>query len=117
MDIALKVKEAGRDLGIKVEIDHIPDPRVEAEQHYYNAKHSKLLDLGLQPRYLSDSLLDSLMNITLKYRDRVDTTVLLPQVNWRKPRNDRKFQTVMATGVSVGAASAFSASDGKRNKS
>jgi len=116
MDIALKVKEAGRDLGIKVEIDHIPDPRVEAEQHYYNAKHSKLLDLGLQPHYLSDSLLDSLMNITLKYRDRVDTTVLLPQVNWRKPHNDRRFQAIVATGVSVGA-SVFSAPDGKRNKS
>jgi len=67
MDIALKVKEAGKDLGLKVEIDHIPDPRVEAEQHYYNAKHSKLLDLGLQPHYLSESLLDSLMNITLRY--------------------------------------------------
>jgi UDP-sulfoquinovose synthase len=116
MDIALKVKEAGIDLGIKVEIDHIPDPRVEAEQHYYNAKHSKLLDLGLQPHYLSDSLLDSLMNITLKYRERVDTTMLLPQVNWRKPRNDRRLQTTMATGVSVGAPHTFRAPDGKRNK-
>jgi len=36
-------------------------PRVEAEQHYYNAKHSKLVDLGLQPHNLSDALLDSLM--------------------------------------------------------
>jgi UDP-sulfoquinovose synthase len=107
MDIALKVKEAGRDLGIKVEIDHIPDPRVEAEQHYYNAKHSKLLDLGLQPHYLSDSLLDSLMNITMKYRDRVDTAMLLPQVNWRKPRNDRRRQTIVATGVSVGGGPGF----------
>src|ERR1700692_1395752 len=33
MDIAIKVREAGKDLGMKVEIDHIPDPRVEAEQH------------------------------------------------------------------------------------
>jgi UDP-sulfoquinovose synthase len=107
MDIALKVKEAGMDLGIKVEIDHIPDPRVEAEQHYYNAKHSKLLDLGLQPHYLSDSLLDSLMNITMKYRDRVDTAMLLPQVNWRKPRNDRRRQTNVATGVSVGGGPGF----------
>jgi UDP-sulfoquinovose synthase len=104
LDIALKVKEAGKDLGIKVEIDHIPDPRVEAEQHYYNAKHSKLLDLGLQPHFLSDSLLDSLMNIALKYRDRVDPTIMLPQVNWREPRNDRRLQTSIDTGISVGAA-------------
>jgi UDP-sulfoquinovose synthase len=105
MDIALKVKEAGKALGIKVEIDHIPDPRVEAEQHYYNARHSKLLDLGLQPHFLSDSLLDSLMNIALRYRDRVDTTMLLPQVNWREPRNDRRLQTNVAAGVSRSAVS------------
>jgi UDP-sulfoquinovose synthase len=104
LDIALKVREAGKDLGIKVEIDHIPDPRVEAEQHYYNAKHSKLLDLGLQPHYLSDSLLDSLMNIALKYRDRVDSTIMLPQVNWREPRNDRRLPTTIDAGISVGAA-------------
>jgi UDP-sulfoquinovose synthase len=104
LDIALKVREAGKDLGIKVEIDHIPDPRVEAEQHYYNAKHSKLLDLGLQPHYLSDSLLDSLMNIALKYRDRVDPTIMLPQVNWREPRNDRRLPTTIDAGISVGAA-------------
>jgi UDP-sulfoquinovose synthase len=104
LDIARKVQEAGKDLGMKVEIDHLPDPRVEAEQHYYNAKHSKLLDLGLQPHYLSESLLDSLMNIALKYRDRVDPTIMLPQVNWREPRNDRRHQTSLATGISVGAA-------------
>ncbi len=104
LDIASKVREAGKDLGMKVEIDHIPDPRVEAEQHYYNAKHSKLLDLGLQPHYLSESLLDSLMNIALKYRDRVDPTIMLPQVNWREPRNDRRLQTNIPAGISVSAA-------------
>jgi UDP-sulfoquinovose synthase len=104
LDIARKVREAGKDLGMKVEIDHIPDPRVEAEQHYYNAKHSKLLDLGLQPHYLSESLLDSLMNMALKYRDRVDPTIMLPQVNWREPCNDRRLQPNIAAGVSVSAA-------------
>ncbi len=98
------VREAGKDLGMKVEIDHIPDPRVEAEHHYYNAKHSKLLDLGLQPHFLSESLLDSLMNIALKYRDRVDPTITLPQVNWREPRNERRLQANVAAGISVSAA-------------
>jgi len=45
---AIWSRSAARKLGVVVEIDHIPDPRVEAEQHYYNAKHSKLVDLGLQ---------------------------------------------------------------------
>jgi UDP-sulfoquinovose synthase len=97
LDLAHMVESAATKLGLTVEIDHIPDPRVEAEQHYYNAKHSKLIDLGLQPHHLSDSLLDSLMNIAMKYRDRVDASLMLPQVNWREPKNDRRMQMSMPT--------------------
>jgi len=97
MDLAKLVESAAKKMGVSLEIDHIPDPRVEAEQHYYNAKHSKLIDLGLQPHYLSDSLLDSLMNIALRYRDRVDASLMLPQVNWREPKNDRRMQMSMPT--------------------
>ncbi len=92
LDLAHMVQVAGRKLGMKVEIDHLPDPRVEAEQHYYNAKHSRLIELGLKPHLLSESLLDSLMNIAVKYRDRVDTSVMMPQVNWRNAHNDRRKQ-------------------------
>ena len=56
---------------------------MEAEEHYYNAKHSKLVDLGLKPHLLSDSLLDSLLNIAMQYPDRIDQSLFLPQVNWR----------------------------------
>src|SRR6202162_5633840 len=76
LEIAQMVKKAGKELGLSVEINHLPDPRVEAEEHYYNAKHSKLLDLGLEPHFLSHSLLDSLLNIALKYRDRIDTSLI-----------------------------------------
>jgi UDP-sulfoquinovose synthase len=63
---------------------------VELEEHYYNAKHSKLVDMGLVPHKLSDGLLDSLMNIATRYRDRADASVLMPRVNWRSTLNDRK---------------------------
>jgi UDP-sulfoquinovose synthase len=92
LDIAHLVAAAAKKLGVTTEVEHLPDPRVELEQHYYNAKHSKLIDLGLQPHLLSDSLLDSLMNIALKYRDRIDPELILPQVNWRSPRNERRGQ-------------------------
>jgi len=84
------VKAAGQKMGLSVELEHLPPPRVEAEQHYYNAKHSKLIDLGLEPHLLSESLLDSLMNIAMKYRDRIDESLFAPQVNWRNTRNPRK---------------------------
>ncbi len=90
IEVARMVQSAAAKLGRDVEIDHLPSPRVEAQEHYYNAKHSKLIDLGLKPHYLSESLLDTLMNIALKYQDRVDASTFLPQVNWRSPCNDRR---------------------------
>ncbi len=90
LQLAEMVQAAGRELGLEVRVEHIPDPRVEAEEHYYNAKHSKLIELGLKPHLLSDSLLDSLMNIALRYRDRIDASKMMPQVNWRKARNARR---------------------------
>ncbi|MGF1488075.1 MAG: NAD-dependent epimerase/dehydratase family protein [Prochloraceae cyanobacterium] len=83
-DLAMKIKQAGNSMGLNVEIDHIENPRVELESHYFNAKNTKLLDLGLQPHYLSDSLLDSLLNFATKYKDRVDKQQILPKVSWRR---------------------------------
>jgi UDP-sulfoquinovose synthase len=100
LDIARLVQSSGEKLGLRVKIDQLPDPRVEAESHYYNAKHSKLIDLGLEPHYLSDSLLDSLMNIALRYRERIDTSIFLPQVNWRNSTNARRAIAPVAIAAS-----------------
>jgi UDP-sulfoquinovose synthase len=89
-------------MGLKVVIDQLPDPRVESEDHYYNAKHSKLIDLGLKPHVLSDSLLDSLMNIAIRYRDQIDTAMFLPQVDWRKGTNERNLRP-QAAAVPAGS--------------
>ncbi|NET86723.1 MAG: NAD-dependent epimerase/dehydratase family protein [Kamptonema sp. SIO1D9] len=83
-DLAMMVKKAGTSLGLDVEIKNLENPRVELEQHYFNAKNTKLLDLGLQPHYLSDSLLDSLLNFATKYKHRVDTNQILPKVSWHR---------------------------------
>jgi UDP-sulfoquinovose synthase len=83
MDLAQKVKEAGSAIGLKVAINPIENPRIEKEEHYFNAKNTSLLDLGLQPHYLSDSLLDSLLNFATKYKGRVDLNEILPKVKWK----------------------------------
>ena len=92
LQLAEMVKTAGKELDLDVEIDYLPDPRVEAEDHYYNAKHSKLIDLGLKPHYLSDSLLDSLVNIAIRYKDRIDMSLIPPRVNWRYPGSDNRLR-------------------------
>lgn len=55
---------------VQVDIQHVPNPRVEAEEHYYNAKHSKLQDLGLEPHLLQESMIDSLLDFVVQYKDR-----------------------------------------------
>jgi len=102
LELARTVQAAARKMGLPVEIDFLPPPRVEAESHYYNAKHSKLVDLGLEPHCLSDSLLDSLMNIAIKYSDRIDSSLFPPRVEWRNPRNDRRSPARSLTAVSLG---------------
>jgi UDP-sulfoquinovose synthase len=90
LELAEIIQTVADGMGLRVEINNLPDPRVEAEAHYYNAKHSKLSDLGLEPHLLSDSLVDSLINVALRYRDRIDPATFAPQVSWRSPRNRRR---------------------------
>ncbi|HXZ32542.1 MAG TPA: NAD-dependent epimerase/dehydratase family protein [Terriglobales bacterium] len=117
LDLAHMVQTAGKKLGLRVEVNHIPDPRVEAEEHYYNARHSKLIELGLSPHLLSDSLLDSLMNIAMRYRDRVDTAMMMPKVNWRQARNDRYLQSAKLRTMQPGETDleVVETNSGKRN--
>jgi UDP-sulfoquinovose synthase len=83
-DLAAAVKKAGTAMGLDVDIQHMENPRVEMEDHYFNAKNTSLLSLGLQPHLLSDSLLDSLLNFAVKYKVRVDKDQILPKVKWRR---------------------------------
>ncbi|MGB7248354.1 MAG: NAD-dependent epimerase/dehydratase family protein [Phormidesmis sp.] len=83
-DLAMLVKKAGTTLGLDVEVTNLDNPRVEAEEHYFNAKNTKLIDLGLQPHLLSDSLLDSVLNTAIKYKHRVNKKQILPTVSWHR---------------------------------
>jgi UDP-sulfoquinovose synthase len=83
LQLAEMVQKAGKEAGLNVEISHIQNPRVEKEEHYYNAKNTLLQDLGLKPHKLSDSLLSSLLSFAIRYKDRVDRGQILPKVTWR----------------------------------
>ena len=83
-DLANMVSKAATDMGMKVEVKSFDNPRIEKEEHYFNAKNTNLLNLGLQPHLLSDSLLDSLLNFAVKYQHRVDHNHILPKVTWKR---------------------------------
>jgi UDP-sulfoquinovose synthase len=82
LGLAEMVKAQSEKLGLKVEIDHLENPHVEAEQHYYNPTHTKLVELGLQPRLLSDELLQSMVKRVQKHSGRIKRDIILPHVTW-----------------------------------
>ena len=65
-------------------IENVHNPRVEAEEHYYNAKHTHLLDLGLEPHLLSETLIDGLLETVRDHADDVDRRLLYPNHSWRE---------------------------------
>jgi len=67
-----------------VTIEHVDNPRVELEDHYYNVVYTGLADLGLEAHLLSDTLIDSLFEITKRYAHRVRPEAMLPTIQWRK---------------------------------
>jgi UDP-sulfoquinovose synthase len=83
MELAEIVQRAGKEHGLDVTIDPIENPRVEAEEHYYNAKHTKLIDLGLEPHFLSETLVESMFGVIEHHRDRVIADHILPRDRWR----------------------------------
>ncbi len=66
---------------------YLENPRVELEEHYYNVKHTGLLELGLKPHLLSDTLIESLFPIVEENKHRVDMEKLFPSVKWSSAKN------------------------------
>ncbi len=77
------VREAGAETGMEVVVDHIQNPRVEMEHHHYNPVHTKLLDLGLKPQLLSETLIESMFSSIERHKDRVIADHILPRDHWR----------------------------------
>ncbi len=82
-ELARRVQDAGRALGLEVKVQSLPNPRKEPEEHYYNPAHSALLDLGLQPTYMTEAVLCSMLEMVMRYRDRIAVDRILPRVTWR----------------------------------
>jgi UDP-sulfoquinovose synthase len=82
-EIADNVKEAASRLGTEVSIEHIENPRVELEEHFYEPDHQKLLDLGLEPHRMVDAL-EGIMRDLIAYKDRESAKedVIAPKILW-----------------------------------
>lgn len=87
LDLAEMVVRQSKTMGLKAETAHITNPRVEAEQHYYNAAHTRLIELGLEPHLLNDGILQSLIEMAIEHLEQIDYSLITPTVNWRNATN------------------------------
>lgn len=83
MELAQAVVSAGKQIGLEVQVNNIANPRREAEEHYYNPVHRGLLELGLEPHYLSDEMLVAMLEFVLRNQSSIRRDLMQPRVTWQ----------------------------------
>lgn len=101
LELAGLVKKESEKLGLTVKIEHLENPRVEAETHYYNPRHQKLTDLGLVPHLLSDVLLDSMIHRIREHAHRIKPDIIRPHVLWKRGRTSEEKRPAAFAGTST----------------
>jgi UDP-sulfoquinovose synthase len=81
-DLAVAVRRVGDDLGLNVVVDRVADPRIEAQEHYYNAAHTGLIELGLKPHPLTDDVVEHLLTTIQRHKDRILFDPIAPKTRW-----------------------------------
>ncbi|SDK45843.1 NAD-dependent epimerase/dehydratase family protein [Lacicoccus qingdaonensis] len=83
LELAQKIQSVAKGLDIDVEVSNVENPRVEKEEHYYNAVNTALIDLGLEPHLLTDEVLEEILTYSLQHKDRIIVDNVLPKVTWK----------------------------------
>jgi len=81
-ELAEIVRKVGCDLGYEVGINNIENPRKEAEEHYYNPTYQGLLEIGVEPNYLTDEVVGSLIKLVGEYRQNIRKDVIFNGIKW-----------------------------------
>ena len=70
-ELAEKTQAVGKKLGYDVQIKAIDNPRKEAEEHYYNPTYQGLVNIGVEPYYLTDEVVEGMFEVVEKYKRNV----------------------------------------------
>jgi len=81
-DLAEKTKLVGEGLGYNVPIDHLENPRKEAEEHYYNPTYHGLIDIGVVPHYLTDEVMEGMFRVVERYKENMRKDVIFKGIKW-----------------------------------
>ena len=82
LDLAEKVKRVGDRKGYDVRIEHLENPRKEAEEHYYNPTYQGLIDIGVEPHLLTDEVLFGMFDLVENYTENIRKEVFFKGIKW-----------------------------------
>ena len=82
-ELAKLVALSASKMGMRAEVLCVDNPRVEADEHYYNPRAEKLVRLGLKPTLLGEELVESMLRRISERKEHVDRDVLAPKITWR----------------------------------
>ena len=83
LQLAELVKSSMNKIDVDVTIKKIKNPRIEKENHYYNAKHSNLRKLGLKPTKLTHSIILEIAEYCMKYKNNIKPKTINPGIKWK----------------------------------
>jgi len=81
-ELAEMTRRAGAGLGYDVQIQHLENPRKEAEEHYYNPRYQGLIDIGVEPHYLTDEVMGDMFRVVETHKENIRTDVIFKGVKW-----------------------------------
>jgi UDP-sulfoquinovose synthase len=81
-ELAELTKRVGNRRGYEVELKSIPNPRKEAEEHYYNPTYQGLQSIGVNPHYLTEEVMEGLFEVVERYRNNIRKDVIFKGIKW-----------------------------------
>jgi UDP-sulfoquinovose synthase len=81
-ELAELTQKVGIRRGHEVEINPIPNPRKEAEAHYYHPTYQGLQSIGVTPHYLTEEVMDRLFEVVEQYRNYIRKDVIFKGIDW-----------------------------------
>ena len=81
-DLAEKTARVGQSLGYDVQIEHLENPRKEMEEHYYNPTYQGLIEIGVEPHYLTDEVMADIFRSVAQYKDQIRKDIIFRGIKW-----------------------------------
>ncbi len=82
-ELAQLARKVGNKLGYKVIINHMENPRKEAEEHYYNPAYQGLQDIGVTSHLLDEKTMERMFKLVEQHKSNIRKEVIFKGVKWQ----------------------------------